>query len=133
MDEQQKTTLRGCLFQTFFPVLILMIFGVICLIALFVAVDFSCVGSAAEWIPPYYNSHLIEAETTALRPFGIGYTRELYASDDTVDEIRAWYRREQRNIIAKGGGVYVAEMEIAVKENPDGEGSLIQRTSDCGW
>lgn len=131
-EHTETTTLKGCLFRTFFPVLVVSLLGVFCLIGLLIAVDFGCVGNASEWIPPYYNSTLIESETTALRPFGIGTTRELYASADTVEEIRTWYRREQRNIIANGGGVYVADMEIAVKANPDGDGSLIQRTSTCG-
>ncbi len=115
---------------------------VVLFVLLLVGADVQCHNDINYWLPVYPESEVLEVEREGFfRQRGMGLIRIEYITADSPPDVRRWYtdyRREitkemnpenNPNVRARG----MAQTQYFVRENPDGEGSIITHVAECGY
>ncbi len=103
----------------------------LCIAAVFFALDRRCSADIARWLPLYPNAQLVEEQYNAFRPRSVGTTLTVMKSPDDPDTVRRWYSRQRAKEDAIDPSRGLATANVSVSENPDGPGSMIYLYSQC--
>ncbi len=109
-----------------FPLIVVLI-----LATLFLAVDQYCVSDVQRRSPNYPGAERLEARTNGLRATGIGNSLEIFLSSDSQETIENWYEELAIQAQKQGRTRGVASLSFWLEPNPEGEGTLIYRLSQC--
>jgi hypothetical protein len=117
--------------------------GIVVLFVLLVAgSDVYCHNDINYWLPEYPNSEVLEVEREGFfRQRGMGLMHVEYVTPDDPATVREWYTDYRREITkemnpegnpnVRAGGI--AQTQYFVRENPNGEGSIITHVAECGY
>jgi hypothetical protein len=130
------------LLGTLKSILYIMIGIVVLFVALVVGSDVYCHNDIDYWLPVYPNSEVLHVEREGFfRQRGMGLMSIQYITPDDPATVRNWYtdyRREitremnpqnNPNVRARG----IAQTQYFVRENPNGDGSIITLNAECGY
>ncbi len=114
-------------------VLLIMVGCTVACMGIFVfSLDEVCRANIAMRQPLYPNAEVITTEYSLLRPRAMGITRLTLATADDAETVRQWFRDLTIDLLQKGEFRGIASLNYHVRENPEGEGSLIDLYSECG-
>jgi hypothetical protein len=123
-QRNKRSPLVGCLVVTLVVVLFV--------VALVFGSDQYCRYEINQRLPFYPGATVLSSEYNGLRVRATGASQMSFSTPDDIETVREWFRQLNLERAKREGPQGLASVNYALEPNPEGEGTLIYYSTECG-